>query len=62
MILRHWNHVPSDHNVHVIVDDFGNLLVDVLTPRTWWNAYRFANGQSFEQANMRSVGCVVSEH
>lgn len=62
MITRHWFNVPSDINIHAIVDDFGTLHTDLPSARAWWNAYRFANVVSFEQAAMRSIGQAVSEH
>jgi len=67
MILTHFKYVPVDVDWHSVVDDFGNLVKPFadLSRRSnaaWWNAYRFANGQSFEQAGMRTIGCLIEEH
>lgn len=67
MVLRFWDSLPHDVDWHTVIDDFGNVLkpFDSLSRKagaTWWNAYRFANGQSFEQAGMRSIGAIVEEH
>jgi len=68
MILTHYKHVPLVVNWHDCVDDFGNIfcLSDINNGRkshaAWVAAYRFANGQSFEQANMRSIGVTLEEH
>jgi hypothetical protein len=68
MIVRHYMHLPSDADWHTIVDDFGNesricdRIQGIQRNRAWAAAYRFANGQSFEQAGMRSIGAMVEEH
>jgi hypothetical protein len=69
MITRHYGSLPSSANWHVVVDDFGNELHQYGLPfgthrmmAAWAAAYRFANGQSFEQAGMRSIGALVEEH
>jgi len=63
MILLHWNFFPTQPDWFDIVDDYGNIIrLDSLKTRTWWNAYRFANGQSFEESGMRSIDCVVDNH
>ena len=67
MITNHFHHFPCDVDWHSIVDDFGDVVrpFESLTSKTnaaWSNAYRFANGQTFEQAGMRSIGCLVAEH
>jgi hypothetical protein len=67
VITRHFQHLPCMVDIHMVVDDFGNVVRDsasanMLKPHVWWNAYRFANVVSFEQAGMRSLYQAVSEH
>jgi len=66
MKANHYNYLPCDINWHAGTDDFGNEFNlsggEKLMTGVWSNAYRFANGQTFEQANMRSIDCLVEEH
>lgn len=67
MITTHYQYLPCNVDWHVVVDDFGNVVHDhtsarMLSSRAWWNAYRFANVVSFEEAGMRSHNQAVSEH
>lgn len=68
MIVRHYMYLPSDADWHTVVDDFGNETRDMFgyhgcgNVTAWANAFQFANGQSFEQAGMRSIGAMVEEH
>ena len=62
MISTHFQHLPVSIDWHSVVDDFGTLHTQPVSVRTWWNAYRFANVVSFEQAGMRSYDQAVSEH
>jgi hypothetical protein len=65
MILRHYMYLRTDPDWHAVVDDFGNEMrpfEGTARPQVWANAYRFANGQTFEQAGYRSIGAVVAEH
>lgn len=66
MITTHYFSFPASVDWHVVVDDFGNLCRpgedNGIRPTTWAAAYRFANGQTFEQAGMHSIGALVAEH
>jgi hypothetical protein len=63
MVTRHYNTMACSINWFDIVDDYGNVVnLQGRGSRTWWNAYRFANVVSFEEANMRSIGQAVSGH
>lgn len=63
MITMHYLTLPASIDWHTVVDDFGNQYRPFdLNPHSWANAYRFANGQTFEQAGMRSFGSLVAEH
>jgi len=67
MIVKHFQYFRPDVDWHTVVDDFGNVVrpfdrFTLASNAAWSNAYRFANGQTFEQAGMRSIGCVVEEH
>ena len=67
MVTAHYAYFAPTVSWHTVIDDYGNelRLEDLPQPRrvyAWRNAYRFANGQSFEQAQMRSIGCLVTEH
>lgn len=70
MITRHHRFFPPSANWHVVIDDFGNELqpfeqtvgFHIALTYAWASAYRFANGQTFEQAGMRSIGTIVEEH
>lgn len=66
MITLHYPLLRQCHvDIHRIVDDFGNETswnTDGSHYRAWAAAYRFANGQTFEQAGMRSIGVLVAEH
>ena len=65
MILSHYSYFPSSPDWFTIIDDFGNATridAEFRKIMAWQAAYRFANGQTFEQAGMRTIGCVVEEH
>jgi hypothetical protein len=67
MITKHYMHFACHSDIHTVVDDFGNVAHDFESARmlpysAWWNAYRFANVVSFEEAGMRSLNQAVSEH
>jgi hypothetical protein len=63
VITTHYRYMPCSVTWFDIVDDFGNVVsLSGLGSRTWWNAYRFANVVSFEEAGMRSIDQAVSEH
>ena len=63
MILTHYRTMPCSVSWFDIVDDFGNVTtLQGLGSNVWANAYRFANGQSFEQASMRSIDVTLEEH
>jgi hypothetical protein len=62
MVTTHYMHVPLNVDWLSVIDDFGNLHTQPVSVRSWWNAYRFANVVSFEEANMRSYNVAVSEH
>ena len=65
MMTHHYSYLPCSLDWFDCVDDFGNIVrldESGKNRSQWWNAYRFANGQSFEQAGMRSIGQLVEEH
>ena len=67
MISTHYKYLPPNVDWHTVVDDFGNEqrpfeYKPAKCLDAWQSAYRFANGQSFEQAGMQSIGCLVEEH
>lgn len=66
MVTTHFQYSPCFVDWHTVVDDFGNATRPFeftgIRAVAWWNAYRFANGQTFEQAEYCSVGAVVAEH
>lgn len=71
MILMHWAHFPTYADCHKIIDDFGVLHENAFSQApgynrakamAWASAYRFKNGQTFEQSGMRSEGAIVEEH
>lgn len=63
MIATHYIHLPCSINWFDSVDDFGNVVtIAIGQTRAWANAYRFANGQTFEQSGMHSIDCLVEEH
>ena len=63
MVTNHYRTMHCSVSWFDIVDDFGNVTsLQGLGSNVWANAYRFANGQTFEQAGMRSIGCLVAEH
>jgi hypothetical protein len=61
MIVGHSKYFAPNISVHAVTDDFGDVW-PVIEHRAWFSAWRFVNGQTFEQANMRSIDCVVAEH
>lgn len=66
MITSHYLNLSASPDWHTVVDDFGDALKPFENNGTralaWASAYRFANGQTFEQAGYRSIGAVVAEH
>lgn len=62
MITTHYQHLPVSVDWLTTVDDFGDVHTQPVSVRAWWNAYRFANVVSFEEAGMHSYNQAVSEH
>lgn len=68
MILSHHQYFRSEPQIHCIIDDFGNEIASAFDGgkhggyRAWGSAYRFAMGQSFDQAGMHSIVRPIPEH
>lgn len=67
MVTTHYHYSPASVSIHTVIDDYGNehnlsSAENIGRFKAWAMAFRFANGQTFEEAGMHSINAVVAEH